>query len=86
MSETSVLPCSTGCSLAITAGTFILRVDDTDQARSERAYEDDILAGLRWLGLDWDEGVEAGGPHGTYRQSRSLRSLPPGGRRPALPG
>ena len=50
-------------------GTFILRVDDTDQARSERAYEDDILAGLRWLGLDWDEGVEAGGPHGTYRQS-----------------
>ena len=50
-------------------GTFILRIDDTDQARSEQQYTEDILAGLRWLGLDWDEGVEVGGPHGTYRQS-----------------
>ena len=50
-------------------GTFILRIDDTDQARSEQQYTDDILAGLRWLGLDWDEGIEVGGPHGTYRQS-----------------
>ncbi len=50
-------------------GTFILRIDDTDLARSEQQFADDILAGLRWLGLDWDEGVEVGGPHGTYRQS-----------------
>ncbi len=50
-------------------GVFIVRVDDTDRARSEQQYEDDILIGLRWLGLDWDEGIEVGGPHGTYRQS-----------------
>jgi glutamyl-tRNA synthetase len=55
-----------------TGGTFILRIDDTDQARSEQQYEDDVLAGLRWMGLDWDEGVEVGGPHGTYRQSDRL--------------
>ena len=53
-------------------GVFILRIDDTDQARSVRGYEDDVLAGLRWMGLDWDEGVEVGGPHGTYRQSDRL--------------
>jgi glutamyl-tRNA synthetase len=52
-----------------TGGTFIVRIDDTDEARSDRVYETDILSGLRWLGLDWDEGVEAGGPHGSYRQS-----------------
>ena len=50
-------------------GVFIVRIDDTDQARSEERYTDDILSGLRWLGLDWDEGIEVGGPHGTYRQS-----------------
>jgi glutamyl-tRNA synthetase len=50
-------------------GTFILRIDDTDVERSERLYEDDIKIGLTWLGLDWDEGVDVGGPHGTYRQS-----------------
>ena len=55
-----------------TEGTFILRIDDTDLARSEQEYEDDVLAGLRWMGLDWDEGVEVGGPHGTYRQSDRL--------------
>lgn len=53
-------------------GTFIVRIDDTDQARSEQQYEDDVLAGFRWLGLDWDEGVEVGGPHGSYRQSDRL--------------
>lgn len=50
-------------------GQFILRVDDTDRERSTVEYEADILDSLRWLGLDWDEGVEAGGPHGSYRQS-----------------
>jgi glutamyl-tRNA synthetase len=50
-------------------GTFILRIDDTDVERSEQVYEDDIKQGFRWLGLDWDEGVDVGGPHGSYRQS-----------------
>jgi glutamyl-tRNA synthetase len=50
-------------------GTFIVRVDDTDLERSDPAHLVDIVTGLRWLGLDWDEGVEVGGPHGTYKQS-----------------
>ena len=53
-------------------GVFILRSDDTDTERSSGEYHDDILVGLRWLGLDWDEGLEVGGPHGTYRQSDRL--------------
>jgi glutamyl-tRNA synthetase len=55
-----------------TGGTFIVRVDDTDLERSTPEYEDEILSSIRWLGLDWDEGVEVGGPHGTYRQSDRL--------------
>ena len=50
-------------------GVFIVRIDDTDRERSTPEFEADILDSLRWLGLDWDEGVERGGPHGTYRQS-----------------
>lgn len=50
-------------------GAFILRSDDTDAARSTDEYRQDILESLRWLGLDWDEGIEVGGPHGSYRQS-----------------
>jgi glutamyl-tRNA synthetase len=50
-------------------GTFILRIDDTDRERSTAQFEKDILDSLRWLGLDWDEGVGVGGPHGDYRQS-----------------
>jgi glutamyl-tRNA synthetase len=50
-------------------GVFILRSDDTDAERSTDEYRTDILESLRWLGLDWDEGIEVGGPHGTYRQS-----------------
>jgi len=53
-------------------GTFILRIDDTDRERSTPDFEADILGSLRWLGLDWDEGVEVGGPHGSYRQSDRL--------------
>jgi glutamyl-tRNA synthetase len=53
-------------------GQFILRVEDTDRARfDERAYEG-ILESLRWLGLDWDEGPEVGGPHEPYFQSQRL--------------
>jgi len=53
-------------------GTFILRIDDTDRERSTPDFEADILDSLHWLGLDWDEGVEVGGPHGSYRQSDRL--------------
>lgn len=50
-------------------GIFILRIDDTDVERSDPVYEEDVKQGFRWLGLDWDEGVDAGGPYGSYRQS-----------------
>src|SRR5919204_3841454 len=53
-------------------GTFILRIEDTDVGRSTRESEAAILRDLRWLGLDWDEGPDAGGPHGPYRQSERL--------------
>jgi glutamyl-tRNA synthetase/nondiscriminating glutamyl-tRNA synthetase len=53
-------------------GTFVLRIEDTDVERSSRESERGILEDLRWLGLDWDEGPDAGGPHGPYRQSERL--------------
>ncbi len=55
-----------------TGGTYIVRIDDTDLERSTKEFEDEILGSFRWLGLDWDEGIEVGGPHGTYRQSDRL--------------
>ncbi|MEE8587669.1 MAG: glutamate--tRNA ligase [Acidobacteriota bacterium] len=51
------------------SGVFILRIEDTDVDRSERRYEEHLLDDLRWMGLDWDEGPDVGGPHGPYRQS-----------------
>jgi glutamyl-tRNA synthetase len=52
-----------------TGGTFVFRIEDTDAARdSEDSYRH-LLDCLRWLGLEWDEGPEVGGPHGPYRQS-----------------
>jgi nondiscriminating glutamyl-tRNA synthetase len=53
-------------------GDFVLRIDDTDVARSEERHEDAILRDLRWLGLTWDEGPGAAGPYGPYRQSERL--------------
>ena len=53
-------------------GTFVLRIEDTDVERSSADMVTGILDGLRWLGLDWDEGPEAGGPHGPYVQSARL--------------
>ncbi len=53
-------------------GTFVLRVEDTDTERSTRESEASILEDLRWLGLDWDEGPDAGGSYGPYRQSERL--------------
>ena len=60
-----------------TGGTFVLRLEDTDQARGSIAYERDILDGLHWLGLGWDEGPEvageaARGPFAPYRQMLRL--------------
>lgn len=53
-------------------GEFLLRIEDTDQARSSAASEVAILESLRWLGLDWDEGPDVGGEHGPYRQSERM--------------
>lgn len=50
-------------------GKFILRIEDTDQARSTRESEEEILSALRWLGIEWAEGPDIGGPHAPYRQS-----------------
>jgi glutamyl-tRNA synthetase len=50
-------------------GQFLLRIEDTDQVRSTRESETAIFEALRWLGLDWDEGPDVGGPCGPYRQS-----------------
>ncbi|MGE3402515.1 MAG: glutamate--tRNA ligase [Vicinamibacterales bacterium] len=55
-----------------TGGTLILRIEDTDVARSTRESELAIIDDLKWLGLDWAEGVDAGGDHGPYRQSERI--------------
>ena len=52
-----------------TGGRFILRIEDTDVERSERRFRDALLEDLRWLGLDWDEGPDIGGPSVPYVQS-----------------
>jgi glutamyl-tRNA synthetase len=53
-------------------GTFLLRIEDTDQERYTPGSEAAIFEALRWLGLRWDEGPDVGGPHGPYRQSERL--------------
>lgn len=53
-------------------GQFLLRIEDTDRARSTKESEEAILESLRWLGLSWDEGPDVGGPHAPYRQSERL--------------
>lgn len=53
-------------------GQFLLRIEDTDQARSTPESEQAILDSLRWLGLEWDEGPDIGGEHGPYRQSERM--------------
>ncbi|QIK47350.1 glutamate--tRNA ligase [Gordonia hongkongensis] len=50
-------------------GTFVFRIEDTDSSRDSQESYEAILDALRWLGLDWDEGPEVGGPYGPYRQS-----------------
>ena len=53
-------------------GTFVLRIEDTDFQRSTRESEQSMLEDLRWMGLEWTEGVDAGGEYGPYRQSERL--------------
>jgi nondiscriminating glutamyl-tRNA synthetase len=53
-------------------GTFILRIEDTDLERSEARYETQLIEDLKWLGLDWDEGPDIGGPYPPYRQSDKM--------------
>ena len=55
-------------------GTFILRIEDTDLERSTKVSEQAILDDLRWMGLQWDEGVEVGGGYGPYRQTERMQS------------
>lgn len=53
-------------------GTFLLRIEDTDLVRSTRESEENIKAALKWLGMDWDEGIDVGGDNGPYRQTERL--------------
>ena len=54
-------------------GAFVLRVEDIDTPRVRPGVETAQLDDLRWLGLDWDEGPDVGGPYGPYRQSERKR-------------
>lgn len=55
-----------------TGGTFVVRIEDTDQKRSTRESEENIKEALKWLGITWDEGIDVGGDHGPYRQMERL--------------
>lgn len=60
------------CFARAQGGQFVLRIEDTDTARSTPESEQAILDAMRWLGLDWDEGPDVGGPFGPYRQSERM--------------
>ena len=53
-------------------GDFVLRIEDTDLDRSRREYEDEIIESLKWLGIEWNEGMKVGGSNGPYRQTERL--------------
>lgn len=53
-------------------GTFLVRIEDTDLKRSTKESEENIKDSLKWLGMNWDEGIDVGGPHGPYRQTERL--------------
>ncbi len=53
-------------------GKFLVRIEDTDRARHDENAVAKIIADLRWLGIEWDEGIEVGGDSGPYRQSERL--------------
>ncbi|MHC5082797.1 MAG: glutamate--tRNA ligase family protein, partial [Planctomycetota bacterium] len=50
-------------------GKFLLRIEDTDMKRNTPTAAQQVMDDLRWLGIDWDEGPEVGGPNGPYKQS-----------------
>ena len=54
-------------------GVFVLRIEDTDKERSEKKWEEDLLENLKWLDLEWNEGLEKGGPYEPYRQSERTK-------------
>lgn len=73
-----------------TGGKFVLRVEDTDIKRTVPGSEQEIMDGLRWLGLDYDEGPDVGGPYGPYRQTErrdlyTQHAQNPGRERSCLP-
>ena len=53
-------------------GTFLVRIEDTDLKRSTKESEENIKDSLKWLGLNWDEGIDVGGDNGPYRQTERL--------------
>jgi nondiscriminating glutamyl-tRNA synthetase len=53
-------------------GTFVLRLEDTDEIRSDENFTKDIVDGLHWLNLNWDEGIDIGGPYAPYRQTEKI--------------
>ena len=53
-----------------TGGKFVFRIEDTDAARDSEESFGQVVEALKWLGLDWDEGIEVGGDNGPYRQSQ----------------
>ena len=53
-------------------GTFLVRIEDTELKRSTKESEENIKDSLKWLGMNWDEGIDVGGPHGPYRQTERL--------------
>lgn len=55
------------------SGSFVLRIEDTDESRSALSYQVNLLNDLKWLGLDWDEGPEKDGAYGPYKQSERLK-------------
>jgi glutamyl-tRNA synthetase len=57
-------------------GQFILRIEDTDVKRYVPGAEEELITGLRWLGLEYDEGPDIGGPYGPYRQSERKEIYP----------
>ena len=56
-------------------GKLVLRIEDTDLERSSRESEENIKAALKWLGLNWDEGIDVGGEYGPYRQTERLEPV-----------
>ena len=62
-------------------GTMVLRIEDTDLERSEDRFEDQLIGDLKWLGLDWDEGPDVGGPMAPIANRtgwKSIASMPSG--------